>query len=70
MDPNTALEAMRAAMRLIIQLANAEQNVVTIELAMDLAEHCEALDEWLSDAGCLPAAWADAYTSITYTTND
>lgn len=63
MDPDTALENIRAAMALIIARSDESAEVVTIELAMHLAEHCEALDEWLSGAGHLPADWADAYAA-------
>ena len=61
MDPNTALENIRSAMRLIIARSDEGAETVSIHLAMALAESAEALDEWLSGAGCLPAAWADAY---------
>jgi len=56
MDPNEALEGMRT---LVAQVHNdevAEPQVHNVAMA----EQFEALDEWLSHEGFLPAAWAIA----------
>jgi len=53
-DPNQALENIRSASR----KADYALHDLSRELAYkEMAEHFEALDEWLSKGGFLPDAW-------------
>lgn len=58
MDPNTALEEMRKCAANIIRSVDAH-GVPSDEDAERLAEHVQALDEWLSKGGFLPREWAN-----------
>lgn len=49
MDPNANLAVVR---RLAASILDGER-----DLADSLAEHVQALDEWLSRGGFLPSAW-------------
>ena len=54
MDPNEALKAIRILVKSILSDetdGNDGQDLV------DLAEHVQALDEWLSKGGFLPDSW-------------
>jgi hypothetical protein len=55
MDPNEALRRIRAA---IADLQSAESSSAVSVAADELAEHTQALDEWMSRGGFLPTAWA------------
>ena len=58
MDPNQALAAARHASANFT--VGTDTNAPTEDLlrfAATLAEHFDALDEWISDGGFLPAAW-------------
>lgn len=52
MDPNTALEEIRASLATYRLVGSAD------EVVKSLVEHFEALDEWLSRGGFLPRAWS------------
>jgi hypothetical protein len=52
MDPNAALAEMR---ELAHDLLNGTDTFTTS--AYEIAEHVQALDEWLSKGGFLPNAW-------------
>lgn len=52
-DPNQALSLIRAACR---DVRDAEGSVQAVAAADRLADHAEALDEWLSEGGFLPDA--------------
>jgi hypothetical protein len=53
MDPDTALDRMRAAAARILDREVVDQD------ADDLAEAFEALDGWLRAGGFLPQSWSD-----------
>jgi hypothetical protein len=55
MDPNETLQIIRNT---IAQMRVDEHPAIRKQHADDLAEHVEALDEWLSNEGFLPGAWA------------
>lgn len=56
MDPNAILREIQAAMT--IMRINAEGNFSDFcEAAWTLHDSVQALDEWLSDGGYLPADW-------------
>jgi hypothetical protein len=54
MDPNAALERLR---ELIAINVRAETDSFKSELADDICEVLEGLDQWLSRGGFLPKAW-------------
>jgi hypothetical protein len=58
MDPNAALEAMRDAFASLGRRLVGDPDHV--DDLLTIAEHAQALDEWLSAGGFLPAAWAAA----------
>jgi hypothetical protein len=53
MDPNQALEDLRAA---VAQARNLDPDPCP-HVTQDLADAAEALDDWLSTGGHLPRAW-------------
>ena len=53
MDPNETLKQIR--IRVADTLADRDVSVIK------LAEHCEALDEWLSKGGFSPTDWDHPY---------
>lgn len=53
MDPNAALQNIREMVS--ATLANADES--TSEWLLELCESVDALDEWISNGGFLPAAW-------------
>jgi hypothetical protein len=53
MDPNTALQAMRRAIRIMHRGTDEEREHAGVELA-DLVT---GLDEWLTRGGFLPTEW-------------
>lgn len=55
MDPDETLRQIRALCNEIAMAAAAER----AELAEQLAERVEALDEWMTKGGFAPAAWRD-----------
>lgn len=57
MDPNQALENMRAGLR---KAGNAMSDGEWRDGAEQAMLAAEALDEWLSKGGFLPADWLDA----------
>lgn len=61
MDPNATLEIIRV---LIGQVKTTEirsgNYIVLAELALDLAEHINALDTWMTRGGHLPEQWVRA----------
>lgn len=61
MDPNEALRVMRMFTRQILDRADSLETANDYERqALDgesLAEHVQALDEWLSNGGFLPTDW-------------
>lgn len=66
MDPNEALRATRELVDKVHRpgldlaaLPDAELAEHWRALAESLAEHAEALDEWLTKGGWLPQAWAE-----------
>lgn len=57
MDPNATVGSIR--MLTIAILAAVDSGaIVHADAAIELAEHCEALDGWLSRGGFLPTEWA------------
>jgi hypothetical protein len=54
MDPNTALENLRSAIRRWDNAPNTDALLIAGE---DMRQASEALDEWLSKRGFLPEAW-------------
>ncbi len=57
MDPDAALAALREALK-AAEKATERGDDSTMALAYGAAHaHMEALDEWLSAGGFLPAAW-------------
>jgi hypothetical protein len=57
MDPNTALEELRA---LLERASAATTNEECADLYGEAHDKFRALDEWLGKGGFLPAEWADA----------
>jgi len=70
MDPDKALENMRAAVRCLealvkgsplstppITLASIAQAIIISEAARDMVDHWEALDGWMSKGGYRPEDW-------------
>lgn len=60
MDPNANLLRQRAIVREVRHHQDHPTDAgegVLASLAMELAEHVEALDEWITKGGALPAAW-------------
>lgn len=67
MDPDANLQEQRetrARMREIENLADMERSHEYTHLAMRLNELSKALDEWITNGGFVPKAWALAYTPI------
>lgn len=64
MDPNVTLMNIRAI------LATSETRELSGDLVQELIEHVEALDEWITKGGFLPAEWvtvpATAYDIATH----
>ena len=61
MDPNATLEQIRDLYTNLVDLLDEEYAVGRGKFGDDairLAELVEALDEWLSNGGFLPKAWA------------
>jgi hypothetical protein len=54
MDPNAALQLCRRVTRLVL---NEPDHNDTTQLAMELAEGFDALDQWISKGGFLPEGW-------------
>lgn len=54
MDPNATLARLR---ELVAELATAETNLHKADIADSLAEHLEALDNWLCCGGFKPEPW-------------
>jgi hypothetical protein len=52
MDPNTALESIRAQLKAFAALVDENFDL------NELADNMVALDEWLSSGGFLPSDWA------------
>lgn len=63
MDPNATLAALRALADGVLNHTEDGENLTSV--AVDLAEHFDALDEWLSRGGFLPAAWSRSITKET-----
>jgi hypothetical protein len=60
MDPDATLVVIRELVRQLESYDSLPGNHAITEqeaLALDLAEHIGALDQWLSKGGFLPAAW-------------
>jgi hypothetical protein len=53
-DPNTTLKDLRG---LVQQAFSEDAELVSLNRLITLAEHFDALDEWLSHRGFLPKAW-------------
>lgn len=58
MDPNETLRLLRLT---IAQMRVDENPDIRKAHAAEVAEYFEALDEWLSRGGFLPAAWSEFY---------
>lgn len=59
MDPTAALETIRELVKQIQELEIRSGNyVVLADLALDLAEHVDALDTWMMRSGSFPVQWA------------
>lgn len=54
MDPNKCLEQIRDDVSVIFSVSDTETAISRYE---SLAEHTQALDEWLSKGGFLPQLW-------------
>ena len=57
MDPNASLEAMRDALGAMTQAQQDNDSLSYDEAAYTVAEHAQALDDWLTRGGFLPEAW-------------
>lgn len=57
MDPDAALRRFRVALSQYHQTSVTEDDSVLLALAYEAMEAAEALDEWLTRGGFLPAAW-------------
>lgn len=62
MDPNTALTELRNAVKHALAQQKADTDasqfcVVDNRTVSAMVDHFEALDEWLSNGGFLPAPW-------------
>ena len=57
MDPDECLFKIR---RLVAALLGDDKGWMLDEDAVELAEHVDALDDWIRSGGFLPAAWARA----------
>lgn len=53
MDPNETLKNLRELARVVLEVGGDEAHADCI----DLAEHLQALDDWLSKGGAKPDAW-------------
>src|SRR2546423_155552 len=56
MDPNTTLENMRAAVASLNSRLGGDPDYV--DDLIDIAEHAQVLDDWISRGGFLPTAWS------------
>lgn len=52
MDPNATYEILSTRARQILEREDTED-----EHAVEMAEHFQALDQWLHTGGFLPSAW-------------
>lgn len=61
MDPDAALAAIRKAVRELNKVRDGA-TIADLDqldyLIYEFVEHVEALDEWITKGGFLPAAWA------------
>lgn len=57
MDPNATLARIRERAQEILSIRAAGDEALAA--ADELAEHVQAMDEWLSKGGFLPQAWAE-----------
>ena len=57
MDPDVALEVARESAAGIMAALDSENAAEILMYAEMLAERFQALDEWLTRGGFLPAAW-------------
>lgn len=60
MDPDVCLQKIR---ELIVELRGSSKISTTEACADEISEHFEALDEWISKGGFMPADWARAQFS-------
>lgn len=54
MDPNTTLQALRVAVKL---MDDAPNQFAEATIGRQIAEHFESLDRWIRNGGFLPADW-------------
>lgn len=66
MDPNSALDDMREAIKAFTKASeraaddhNLGSAYAALAIGEDLTESAEALDEWITQGGFLPTAWRD-----------
>ena len=64
MDPDATLALIREALAETAMAADGDSNDDEIAAAHKLRDGVEALDEWLSKGGFLPAAWASELRDI------
>jgi hypothetical protein len=57
MDPNATLAAIRELVKQIDNTDRGSANIDLVDLALDLIELVDGLDQWLSKGGFLPSAW-------------
>lgn len=57
MDPDTCLKELRALVSMVLTAKRGRKHDQVTALEVDMAEHVEALDEWISNGGFLPDAW-------------
>jgi hypothetical protein len=57
MDPNATLAAIRELVKQIDNTDRGSANIDLVDLALDLIELIDGLDQWLSKGGFLPSAW-------------
>lgn len=57
MDPDQALEDVRALLRVWHSEAAKASSELLMEVTEDLVQHVQALDVWISGGGFLPRAW-------------
>ncbi len=68
MDPNANLKRQRELAKLLLSDREFTKNSAEEDdnAARELAEHVQALDEWLAKGGFLPRAWMKGHTTCAH----
>jgi hypothetical protein len=64
MDPTQCLKNIRKLLKELSDADAREDLELASSLGLDLAEHVEALDEWMMKGGFLPQQWGDARATL------